>query len=500
MKTKILVMIFLLSAYSIFSDMGPYNYTGKIVTISTFIKNTDIKMKSETIDIYADPIQREFSKTEEYRCKVVAKFFMENTTNKNISLKVGFPAGYYFEFENERLAFISDIFYNFKVKSDDKNISKINYALVVPPNNKEEWITWDNDFKPGITKVEIEYETFSISSYKKPYFQNIYYTFATGSLWKDKIDSAKLTIHFKDDIYDEQIMSGTTIKNYSIDKNKISWIFKDYKPTLNDTVQLEFIPLDIFKDIISLRDKIKSNPNDSDAKIELAELYLIANIRINEFEEMLKSILKRDPKKSRAWNFLISNYYFYNESPYLIEYNNISEEHSLLIKEAYKNCPNNEGIKNWYELAFMDERQIPEKIYFSLLGKNDNGYDLNIAHDIGGTLSNDDFFLLLKYYEFENKGIYEKVKNEKENKTLAVSKNGNSDFLLFLKKTDVSKKDKTKIINILNSIGYKYFYLENIYKYNNDNNLNFKMKKTPSYYLDVIKNLINHYFHIKIGR
>lgn len=204
--------------------------------------NTDkVRMVSEHIKIVIKP-----KESDSYLrwAVVTCEFLFENISAKEIEAKMGFPSSDYSDTEGPYLEPPLD---NFKSYIDGKQ-QKVEIKKEILKEIESEvftrgkwekskfkiyryWYTWDIIFPP-LKKIKITntYSTNFSTNRDKFWFE---YILTSGANWKGKIKKAFIEIIYPS----EQELKNRAIeirpKGYKIDKNRIYWEFKNFKPVEN---------------------------------------------------------------------------------------------------------------------------------------------------------------------------------------------------------------------------------------------------------------------------
>jgi hypothetical protein len=245
-KRWLSIIIALWCSTILWGDAAPTTYDGYTLSPKD---NNDIRMQSEEVNIYCAD-----------RCRVVAKFEMQNETDKPIQVFVGFPV------EHPRS---EQEIYDFKVTIDGKNTPReIKQVPVMGQYNilRWTWFGWDQSFSPGSTTIRVEYHI-------PPSGWNVFYRLDTGALWKGAIGRADITVHFEEPPAAEQIGAGTWPPGFQIDGKELRWRFTDIEPQLQDNIQVQCMSFAFYRELERLRDRIKEDPRDESRVIALAQRY-----------------------------------------------------------------------------------------------------------------------------------------------------------------------------------------------------------------------------------
>lgn len=371
MKSYFLIVLFLFLPSSISADIAPSSYNGLSIVPA---ENTEISMLEETVDIFV--LDEGNARPFRYLCNVKAEFIMENGTDHSIEIMVGFPVELYSGKLDlyARNVLVKDDIYNFKVTSNGTQIDSVS-ASVVNGSFKYSrpddylWFGWRQAFKPGTTKILVEYSfvTTPVTGFNAT---QIGYSLYSGSFWKGPIGKAVVRINYPGQMSDEFI-SGFNPDEYTIEEDKVVWNFEEFEPDAKDNILLEFIPFELIYEIEAARKKYRSAPYDLAAKRDLAVAYLglmrtrnkgyVARLinwddttYMEEAERLIREILDENPSDCYVWNLYLSHYFKMHPGalgPYGIRpANKLSVIQNDLIDEAFEHCPADTGISLWKDL------------------------------------------------------------------------------------------------------------------------------------------------------
>ncbi|MCK5459674.1 hypothetical protein KAI52_01000 [Candidatus Parcubacteria bacterium] len=234
-KLFYLISFFVLSPLICFADSASIGGQGNTVKI---LDNNEIQMVDEVIKMVVkekeigDEIKWNRDITE-----VDIVYLFKNTTDKSISVKMGFPEkmedyeDYYIENSEQKLNDFS---------AYDENGNAID---IIFRNSKEaltkgvNWYIYDVDFAP-FEKKKIQNKYWIINSgYNNNHWFD--YILETGASWKDKIEKIDVEVKFEDGrlIYD---VSRIEPSGYIFNKknNSIEWRLSNIEPTKDDNIRV----------------------------------------------------------------------------------------------------------------------------------------------------------------------------------------------------------------------------------------------------------------------
>lgn len=206
--------------------------------------NTDkIRMASENISV-----QMKGEGITGRSAKVTCEFVFENTTNKEVKAKIGFPAEdqYYYDIgEDEKR---NPPLRNFVSYVDGKPV-QVNVRIQEQPSPVTYWYTWDVVFPPSKTiSLKNIYEVTLSLSYYNQWFT---YILTTGANWKGPIGHSAIEVVYESAGDLKKRVKSASPDKFKIQGNKIVWDFINFTPKEN--IQVYEKNLD--------RDGILSDPN-----------------------------------------------------------------------------------------------------------------------------------------------------------------------------------------------------------------------------------------------
>lgn len=265
-RSTVIILVFigavLVSSGPLHADIAPMVFAGTSLTLTA---NGAVQMKNEEIDIFY----------EGRICRVEARFVMENVKENTISLRIGFPISQHMRMLVSKIT--SDRLYDFVVRAQGRPVESVTRqgvgTMPEPPMQQVDWYSWVQDFPPGSTVVEVSYRVYHSHVYKSYGFKTIDYIFWTGALWRNRIESARLSIHFPKKVDPEQISTYTKPAGFIIDDRVVTWRFRDFEPRREDDVKLAFVPFRLFEEIQALREQIEKDSRAVEPRLALARLY-----------------------------------------------------------------------------------------------------------------------------------------------------------------------------------------------------------------------------------
>jgi hypothetical protein len=385
------------------ADLAPTTFRGYCVTP---IENTQVRMASETVHIYVGDRYAE----DHYRrrVRVEARFFMMNESADTVHIDVGFPADAFIIASPDRQdttygvhrilrEYEEDRIYDFQVTVDGELIPDIKAAEVGKslPNEigaGSLWFTWGMSFPPGETVIDAVYHV-RTSYYSKSIRQTLGYILSTGRYWSGTIGEAIVRAHFPEELGEIQLV-GLWPEHHFRDGNDVVWHFKDFEPTRRDNVLIAYIPPDHLAAIENLERSLEEQPGDVDARINLAKLYLRASYsaepkdsRFSEYAELAESqlieALRTDPDNTLAWNCYLANYYKMHEKsfgPRFYQRYDIGNAQASLIRKAFEQCPDDPGVKLWFNLIDTEGRVLPDTLGYIEKERGDEKLNIKLAN------------------------------------------------------------------------------------------------------------------------
>ena len=405
------------------ADIAPTVYNGYTFTTR---ENSDIRMKSEEVDVYWG--QRSETRT---LVSVVARFEMVNETDKPIRMAVRFPVS---------TSAPEDV-YDLQVWINDADsLQPVREIQREEPSRywfSERWYGWDQTFSPGRTIVRVQYRVRTFMEDRgNGVYESLLYLLDSAASWKGTIAQADVRIHFAEPPTAEQVRELTWPRNWRIDGNDLCWRFENFKPGLKDNIVFQFMPFEVRHELDRLRKAVRQNPQDEQPVIELArrcfslveggghvvpgsfdilfsriddpddraevrrffqelgeegkkpslriEQVLSAVILsfrwphgyVTEAREAMDRFLGRNPKNARVWLVYLANCHRFVPNGYTQELRNrsrslsgrdpgpvmIPAEQKEIVELAYALCPDDEGIKAWHEFVTSGDPVPPEKV------------------------------------------------------------------------------------------------------------------------------------------
>ena len=123
--------------------------------------------------------------------------------------------------------------------------------------------------------LEVQYDMFDwyqMSGFQTFGLDGIAYILETGAGWYGNILSADIILHFPYPASDEVISYANP--GYVFSGNEMRWEYRDFEPTRDDNLEVGLFRVDVWQTILKLRARVKQNPKDADAWIELGNMYI----------------------------------------------------------------------------------------------------------------------------------------------------------------------------------------------------------------------------------
>ena len=230
-KIILLSAIFAISTPLIcLADAASIGGQGNTVKI---LDNNEIQMVEEVIKMVVKEKEIGDEIKWNHITEVDVVYTFKNTTNKSVSVKMGFPEKFEYEIASDQK--LNDFL------AYDENGNAIDIIF----RNSEEaltegvnWYIYDVDFAPyEERKIQNKYWIIN-SAWNSNHFN---YILETGASWKDKIEKIDIEIKFEDEklIYDVNHIEPS---NYVFNKtnNSIEWRLSDIEPTKNDNISVDY--------------------------------------------------------------------------------------------------------------------------------------------------------------------------------------------------------------------------------------------------------------------
>jgi len=266
-------------------------------------------------------------------------------------------------------------------------------ALAEPHGSEYIWYHWKMAFAPGTTSVAVTYCVPSVYSYARAY-QNVGYVLYSGSFWSETIGAAVVSVSFPEPAVDVELGPRTT-PGYRQAGAVVTWTYEDIEPGPMDNINVEFLPPDAARAKRDLRDHLGVHPNDADAMVELARVYLDIAGRGPEtgpypdFPRMAEPLLRRaleiDPSHCVAWNVYLLNYHRMHGETFGLDFYQryeLSNDQCDLAARAVAHCPDDPGIRAWHDIATPDAWDLPDTLGF--LETSSTRPRLGIRNPMGG--------------------------------------------------------------------------------------------------------------------
>jgi hypothetical protein len=245
-------------------------------------QKTNVQMMSETvfIDVPESPPKPEPSEP----IKVKANFAMRNQGQTDEQMQVIFPlTRLAYDYNSEPPIYRVNLSsFVAKVNGKPVPISQITTPAEIPedPNKVENgftmevlWAAFPVTFPvQEDVLLQVEYEMLNqYAEMEGADFTGIEYILETGAGWYGKILSADITVRLPYLI--EEIALEYVKPDYVISGKELHWTLNDFEPTRKDNLYVRVVQEESWKAIMDLRSKIKRNPKDIDAWVELAGRY-----------------------------------------------------------------------------------------------------------------------------------------------------------------------------------------------------------------------------------
>ncbi|MBI5359499.1 MAG: hypothetical protein HZA48_02840 [Planctomycetes bacterium] len=241
----VLITIFMSASTLLIGDEAPMRTTSGQNLASLEKATEQIEMQSEEVFLI-------LGKTS---LKVKAVFHMKNTGTE-ISLKEGFPMGYY-----------PDIMKDFQTISSGKKLdtSIINLSAGEIDHNKpvnDYWVTWENVYRENSTSTDevsyrVEWTDWEKDGFYSTGGQSAGYILHTGSSWKGVIGKAVITLSFEDNLATQNIISISRPDAAVFQDGRVIWTFTDIEPAKSDDILIMFDPV---KDYSALLQEYNKGP------------------------------------------------------------------------------------------------------------------------------------------------------------------------------------------------------------------------------------------------
>jgi len=205
---------------------------------SVYPINTDkVRMVSEHIKVF---MKKAGPKDIWRYADIECNFVFENTSNQQITAKVGFPTSTFYDEEPPPFTdFQSNV---------DGLFQKVEAKKEILETRKTETPTWDGRFTYDVYRywyvretkfppakrlnVNISYTT-DLSVYEYGAQYEFEYILKTGSLWKSNIEKATIEVIYTDEKQLKERFVSASPKVYKIKGNRIIWEFANFKPSEN---------------------------------------------------------------------------------------------------------------------------------------------------------------------------------------------------------------------------------------------------------------------------
>lgn len=196
-------------------------------------------------------MQREQVSIQLYKNYAVVKgeYWLVNSTEKKIELKVGYPINTIFKSQNNRnradIEF--DSLYQLSVYINNTLIEKKKTDSVpsISTWKKDNWYIWNMQILPKDTTLVTLYfivrtdNTIVSKGYTRNHPNGFMYILETGSIWKQPIENGKIIVELKDDISLKSIKGIAPDSIFNVDKERkiFYYEFNNLSPTsLNNII------------------------------------------------------------------------------------------------------------------------------------------------------------------------------------------------------------------------------------------------------------------------
>ena len=240
-------------------------------------ESTNVEMTAETVTITVGNVislANPGFEDEAVEADVKAVFTMKNTGTATESMKVRFPL--------MSPSGMGDGFFNFPeiqnfVVSVDG--SQVAWEVLEQPNPLDDeyppikWAAFPVTFPTGaVVMIEVEYTIQSTGYLPQARF---WYILETGAGWKGPIGSGEIILQLPYEATTENLILSEyfTKPGYTIDGDKLRWSFTNLEPTDSDNWFAGIISPLTWQQILDLRQRTVTSPQDADAWEQLGEVY-----------------------------------------------------------------------------------------------------------------------------------------------------------------------------------------------------------------------------------
>ena len=275
-------------------------------------------------------------------CTLRAVFVMQNPSASAQEVLVGFPMP---SLDGQRDETPDPLGISFNGSSAEMTASGMN-SRDARKSKYWDWYSCEHSFVPGKTVVEVNTVLRASLLKAVPYQECLRYCIESGGKWAGSIGVEDVAIIFPSEVEGDQITMAKPA-GAKIEDNRVSWSLKNFKPKGDEfDVTLSYVRPDAMNKITQLRNEFKQQPQSAAAAIKLAKhLFALGYPFMREGEALLRDVLKKDPHNAEAWNvYLAFVFVAYGQRSRMTA---LSEKQTAFIKDAVKNCPNDECIGLW---------------------------------------------------------------------------------------------------------------------------------------------------------
>jgi len=209
--------------------------------------------------------------------EVEADFMLKNPTGEAVSMDVWFPLNSALEkvpFSGERPSEIVPRLENFQVSVDGNPVGFVVSELPNPGGADKPPIPWASfpvTFLPGVdTPIQVSYSV-PLKPFPKEPAMDLFYVFQTGAGWAGPIGQAELIVNLP------YPASGETLADLppgaALEGNQARWTWKNFEPGPEDDFKVTLLRLDKWQELETARQAARTNPQDGQAWLDLADLY-----------------------------------------------------------------------------------------------------------------------------------------------------------------------------------------------------------------------------------
>jgi len=333
----------------VWADVAPTQFYGGGISP---VAGSAVRMESANVEIrWGTP------------CNLRAVFVMQNPSASAQEVLVGFPMP---SLAGQRDKTPDPLAISFNGASAEMTASGMN-SRDARKSKYWAWYSCEHSFAPGKTDVEVN--TVQRASLLKgcSYQECLLYCIESGGKWAGSIGVEDVAVIFPSEIKGGQIIEAKPA-GAKIEGNRVSWSFKNFKPKGDEfDVELTYVRPDAMDKITQLRNEFKQQPQSAAAAIKLAKhLCALGYPFVKEGAALLRDVLKKDPHNAEAWNvylaFALVGRWF--------SMTTLSEAQAAFIKDAVKNCPNDECIALWGKwIEGASKRENPNELLKTTIKK-----------------------------------------------------------------------------------------------------------------------------------